>query len=104
MGFYPGLEIIAKLATVLEVHLAELLRLPGRRGSRRPTSKGSALSNPAAETVFDREPWEPKVLELKTGGSSAYCGAVAEQVKPVAMFRSPKAAVRILKGVEHNDR
>ena len=25
---YPGLEVIAKLATVLEVELAELLRIP----------------------------------------------------------------------------
>jgi hypothetical protein len=45
---------------------------------------------PPPETIFDREPWEPKVLELKTGGSIAYRGAVAEQVKPVAVFRSPR--------------
>ena len=28
---YPGLEIIAKLATVLEVEPAELIRLPARQ-------------------------------------------------------------------------
>jgi hypothetical protein len=32
---YPGPEIIGKLAAVLEVEPAELLRLPTRRGSRR---------------------------------------------------------------------
>jgi transcriptional regulator with XRE-family HTH domain len=31
---YPGLEIIAKLATVLGVEPAELLRLPGAIGKR----------------------------------------------------------------------
>ena len=31
---YPGLEIIAKLATVLEAKAAELLRMPPKRGSR----------------------------------------------------------------------
>jgi len=31
---YPGLEIIAKLATVLEVEPAELLRLPAPKGPR----------------------------------------------------------------------
>ena len=34
-GSYPGLEIIGKLAAVLEVEPAELLRLPPRRGTRR---------------------------------------------------------------------
>ncbi len=34
-GSYPGLEIIGKLAAVLEVEPAELLRLPARRGTRR---------------------------------------------------------------------
>ena len=32
---YFGLEIIGKLATVLEVDPAELLRAPAKRGSRR---------------------------------------------------------------------
>ena len=32
---YPGLEIIGKLATVLEVEPAELLKLPAKRGARR---------------------------------------------------------------------
>jgi transcriptional regulator with XRE-family HTH domain len=31
---YPGLEIIAKLATVLEVEPAELLRVPAAKGER----------------------------------------------------------------------
>jgi hypothetical protein len=31
---YPGLEIIAKLATVLEVDPAELLRVPAAKGGR----------------------------------------------------------------------
>ena len=31
---YPGLEIIGKLATVLEVEPAELLRLPPKRRAR----------------------------------------------------------------------
>jgi hypothetical protein len=31
---YPGLEIIAKLATVLEVEPAELLRMPAGKGER----------------------------------------------------------------------
>ncbi len=31
---YPGLEIIGKLATVLEVEPAELLKLPARRKAR----------------------------------------------------------------------
>jgi transcriptional regulator with XRE-family HTH domain len=31
---HPGLEIIARLATVLEVKPAELLRLPGAIGKR----------------------------------------------------------------------
>jgi transcriptional regulator with XRE-family HTH domain len=31
---YPGLEIIGKLATVLEVEAAELLRLPARKKAR----------------------------------------------------------------------
>jgi transcriptional regulator with XRE-family HTH domain len=31
---YPGLEIISKLATVLEVEPAELLKLPIRRKTR----------------------------------------------------------------------
>jgi transcriptional regulator with XRE-family HTH domain len=30
---YPGLEIIAKLATVLEIEPAELLRVPGARAT-----------------------------------------------------------------------
>jgi hypothetical protein len=30
---YPGLEIIAKLATVLEVEPAELLRVPPAKGN-----------------------------------------------------------------------
>jgi transcriptional regulator with XRE-family HTH domain len=34
-GSYPGLEIIGKLAAVLEVEPAELLKLPARRGPRR---------------------------------------------------------------------
>jgi len=33
-GSYPGLEIIGKLATVLEVEPAELLKLPARKGRR----------------------------------------------------------------------
>jgi hypothetical protein len=33
---YPGLEIIAKLATVLEVESAELLRVPASKGEREP--------------------------------------------------------------------
>jgi hypothetical protein len=32
---YPGLEIIAKLATVLEVAPAELLRVPVPKGPRK---------------------------------------------------------------------
>ncbi len=32
---YPGLEIIGKLAKVLEVEPAELLKLPPRRSTRR---------------------------------------------------------------------
>ncbi len=32
---YPGLEIIGKLAAVLEVEPAELLKLPAKRGARR---------------------------------------------------------------------
>jgi hypothetical protein len=32
---YPGLEIIAKLATALEVEPAELLRVPAARRERR---------------------------------------------------------------------
>jgi len=32
---YPGLEIIGKLATVLKVEPAELLKLPSTRGARR---------------------------------------------------------------------
>jgi hypothetical protein len=32
---YPGLEIIGKLAAVLGVELAELIKLPSRRGGRR---------------------------------------------------------------------
>jgi transcriptional regulator with XRE-family HTH domain len=31
---YPGLEIIGKLATVLEIEPAELLRLPARKKAR----------------------------------------------------------------------
>ena len=31
---YPGLEIIAKLATVLKVEPAELLKLPAKKGGR----------------------------------------------------------------------
>jgi transcriptional regulator with XRE-family HTH domain len=31
---YPGLEIIAKLATALEVEPAELLRVPAAKGGR----------------------------------------------------------------------
>jgi transcriptional regulator with XRE-family HTH domain len=34
-GSYPGLEIIGKLAAVLGVEPAELLRLPPRRRARR---------------------------------------------------------------------
>ena len=34
-GSYPGLEIIGKLAVVLEVEPAELLKLPPKRGARR---------------------------------------------------------------------
>ncbi len=34
-GSYPGLEIIGKLAAVLEVEPAEFLKLPPRRGARR---------------------------------------------------------------------
>jgi transcriptional regulator with XRE-family HTH domain len=34
-GTWVGLEIIGKLAVVLEVEPAELLRLPQRKGSRR---------------------------------------------------------------------
>ena len=34
-GSYPGLEIIGKLAAVLEVEPAELLRLPAKRAHRR---------------------------------------------------------------------
>jgi transcriptional regulator with XRE-family HTH domain len=33
---YPGLEIIAKIATVLEVEPAELLRVPAPKGKREP--------------------------------------------------------------------
>jgi hypothetical protein len=33
---YPGLEIIAKLATVLEVEPAGLLRAPAPKGKREP--------------------------------------------------------------------
>ena len=33
-GSYPGLEIIGKLATVLEIEPAELLKLPVRRKPR----------------------------------------------------------------------
>jgi hypothetical protein len=69
--------------------------------TRSYSSSGSrpvvALSNPTAGNEFRSGTWEPKVLGLKTGGSSAYCGAVADQVKPVTVFRSPKATVRILK-------
>jgi transcriptional regulator with XRE-family HTH domain len=32
---YPGLEIIGKLAAVLDVDPAELLRLPAKKGTRR---------------------------------------------------------------------
>jgi len=32
---YPGLEIIAKLATVLEVEPTELLKLPARKSGRK---------------------------------------------------------------------
>ncbi len=34
-GSYPGLEIIGKLAAVLEVEPAEFLKLPPRKGARR---------------------------------------------------------------------
>jgi transcriptional regulator with XRE-family HTH domain len=34
-AFYASLKIIGKVATVLEVEPAELLRLPTRRGGRR---------------------------------------------------------------------
>jgi transcriptional regulator with XRE-family HTH domain len=34
-GSYPGLEIIGKLAVVLEVEPAEFLKLPSKRGGRR---------------------------------------------------------------------
>ena len=34
-GSYPGLEIIGKLAAVLEVEPAEFLKLPPKRGARR---------------------------------------------------------------------
>jgi transcriptional regulator with XRE-family HTH domain len=34
-GSYPGLEIIGKLAIVLEVEPAELLKLPPKRGTHR---------------------------------------------------------------------
>ena len=34
-GSFPGLEIIGKLAGVLEVEPAELLRLPPKRSARR---------------------------------------------------------------------
>jgi transcriptional regulator with XRE-family HTH domain len=34
-GSYPGLEIIGKLAAVLDVEPAELLKLPAKRGMRR---------------------------------------------------------------------
>jgi transcriptional regulator with XRE-family HTH domain len=34
-GTYVGLEIIGKLAAVLQVEPAELLRLPQRKGARR---------------------------------------------------------------------
>jgi transcriptional regulator with XRE-family HTH domain len=34
-GTWVGLEIISKLATVLEVEPTELLKLPARRGRRR---------------------------------------------------------------------
>ena len=34
-GSYPGLEIIGKLAVVLGVEPAELLKLPAKRSSRR---------------------------------------------------------------------
>ena len=34
-GSYPGLEIIGKLAAVLEVEPAEFLKLPPKKGARR---------------------------------------------------------------------
>ena len=34
-GSYPGLEIIGKLAAVLEVEPAEFLKLPPKKGGRR---------------------------------------------------------------------
>jgi transcriptional regulator with XRE-family HTH domain len=34
-GSYPGLEIIGKLAAVLDVEPAELLKMPARRMRRR---------------------------------------------------------------------
>jgi transcriptional regulator with XRE-family HTH domain len=36
---YPGLEIIGKLAAVLGVEAAELIKLPQRRSDRRPQGK-----------------------------------------------------------------
>jgi hypothetical protein len=37
---HPGLEIIAKLATVLEVEPAELLRMPAGKGKRGDKNAG----------------------------------------------------------------
>jgi hypothetical protein len=34
-GSYPGLEIIGKLSTVLEIEPAELLKLPSKKRARR---------------------------------------------------------------------
>jgi hypothetical protein len=41
---YPGLEIIAKLATVLEVQPAELLRVPARK--RKHSEKCAVIPAP----------------------------------------------------------
>jgi transcriptional regulator with XRE-family HTH domain len=40
---YVGLEIIEKLARILEVDPAEFFRRPGRAGSRRPSSRRGGI-------------------------------------------------------------